>query len=102
MMAGLLRLIIFLLLFAVVLAAFTFASFNSIEVSLWLVRDWPARPLGQWMIAAFSVGAIMGLLLGFGFLARFKQGAKIRQLKKRLSKAEKELEALRSIPLKDL
>lgn len=96
------RFIVSIILIAIILAGFVFSSFNTAEVPLWLGVEFSPQPVGLWLIIAFVLGGVIGLVLGFGLFNRIKNQVQIRQLKTRLRKAEKELDSLRNLPLKDI
>ena len=87
-MAKFIRFISGVLLAAIALASFVFTYFNTAEVPLWLGRELPARPLGEWVVAAFAGGGLLGLLLGFGLFQQVRSRARIRQLEAQLEQAE--------------
>lgn len=94
-MSSLIKFVAAVLLVLIILAGFVFASFNTAEVPLWLGREFSPRPVGHWVIVAFTLGGLIGLMLGFGLFSRIKSRMQIRRLNARLKAAEKELETLK-------
>jgi lipopolysaccharide assembly protein A len=90
-------------LILVFVASISFAYFNSTPISIAL-GNWvlPAQPVSVWIIAAFVVGGVLGLLLGLGFIRMRRSQSQIQQLKKELSKEKQEVERLRALSMKDL
>jgi uncharacterized integral membrane protein len=86
---------LFLLFIIVVFSSFLFTVNNAAEVSLWLGITLSPRPLGLWLLFAFSVGALLGLLLGFGLWRRVQLKLQVRQLTHRLKSLEKQLSIYR-------
>lgn len=94
-MKSLARFLLFLLLILVLFAGFIFTLNNSAAVPLWLGIDLNPRPLGVWVLLAFIVGGLAGLLLGLGLWQRFRGRIAAHQLKRRLQQAEMELAILK-------
>jgi uncharacterized integral membrane protein len=97
-MKSLVRFLLFLLLILVLFAGFIFTLNNTVTVPLWLGADLNPRPLGVWVLLAFVVGGLAGLLLGLGLWQRFRSRMEVRQLKSRLQQAEMELAILKQAP----
>ncbi|MDT8397665.1 MAG: lipopolysaccharide assembly protein LapA domain-containing protein [Pseudomonadales bacterium] len=100
-MSRFIRFVAVLLLVLIVLGSFLFASFNTTEAPLWLVVELSPRPVGQWVVAAFATGGLLGLILGFGVFNRIKTRIQMRQLKSRLHDVEQELASLQGLSRKD-
>jgi uncharacterized integral membrane protein len=85
------RFLLFLFLFLVLVAGFVFMLNNTTRVSLWLGTELPNMPVGLWVLLAFGVGGMLGLLLGMGLWQRLRAGLRIRDLQARLLKSEAQL-----------
>lgn len=98
-----LRFLASLFLLLVFLAAIAFAFLNTTEVglSLWLWQLSP-QPVAVWVISAFALGGILGLLFGTGLARYFKTRRELNQLRKRVRDAEAEVANLRQLSLKDI
>jgi uncharacterized integral membrane protein len=97
-MKRLARFLLFLLLILVLLAGFVFTLNNTAAVPLWLGADLTPKPLGIWMLLAFTIGSLLGLLLGLGLWQRFRQGLEVRHLRARVRQLEHELNVLKPEP----
>jgi uncharacterized integral membrane protein len=95
-MKSLVRFLLFLLLIFVLLAGFVFTLNNTVAVPLWLGAELSPRPLGVWILVAFSAGGLAGLLVGLGLLQRFRSRMEVRHLKNRLQQVEREFAVLKS------
>lgn len=84
-----------LLFVLVTLAACIFYFNNTAEVGLWLGRDFAARPVGIWVIAAFICGGLTGLLCGFGLWRKVRLRLQILHLKSQLEQSNKDAAQLR-------
>jgi len=91
---------IFLVL--VFIASITFSYFNTEPVAI-AFANWkfPAQPVSVWIIGAFVLGGLLGLVLGLGLFRNLKSRAEIRRLKKQLKQAKQEVEDLRAKSVKD-
>lgn len=89
-----------LLVFAV---SITFSYFNptpiGLDIGLWQLSP---QPVSVWVIGAFVLGGLLGLLLGLGIFRKLKSRAEIRRLNKALREAEIEVAQLRSNSLKNI
>lgn len=101
-MSAFIRFIIFLFFIAIILLAFYFSNANTTVVPLWLGIDLAPQRIGVWVVIAFSLGGLMGLLLGFGLFKRIKYRVQLKQLKSKLKKAEEQLSDLKTGTIKDL
>jgi putative membrane protein len=90
-------------LILVFVASIGFSFFNSTPVAL-SFGNWqiPAQPVSVWIIGAFVSGGLIGLLLGLGFIRNLKSKAELRRLTKALAAAQKEVNQLRALTLKDV
>lgn len=95
-MKRLLRILGALFLLLVFLVAIAFAFRNTTPVALYL---WPwtfaPRPVAVWVLLAFTVGGLLGLLFGSSFTGYFRNRRELNQLRRRLRDAEAEVSRLR-------
>ncbi|MCH9690174.1 MAG: LapA family protein [Gammaproteobacteria bacterium] len=93
------RFIMMIFYICLMLFGVSFAALNASAVTLNLYFKTLTLPISVWMIAAFSLGILMGFLV---FLRRYL-GFKSQYRKKnhQLRLMEKEIKNLREIPLKD-
>jgi putative membrane protein len=91
----------FLLL--VFFTSIAFSYFNTTPVSI-AFGFWeaPVQPISVWLILAFTLGGLIGLVLGLKIIRNLKSKSEIRRLKKQLADAQHEVQELRSISLQDL
>lgn len=94
-MKRLVRFLLFLSLILVLLAGFVFTLNNTSAVPLWFGTALSPKPLGLWMLLAFSAGGLIGLLLGFSLWQRFLHAREARQLRTRVRQLERELDTLK-------
>lgn len=82
-------LILFFMLCLILLSA-GFALWNTQTVPLSFgLFSFQARPLSVWIIMAFSLGAICGLVLGAGLIRHLQLRHRIRQLEQELAQRPK-------------
>lgn len=94
-MAGLRKILITVLVLVLVLMALVFSMNNQMAVSLnFLLFETPPHGVAVWVIMAFVLGALIGVLMTL--LATFRTSVSRRQLKKRLDRAEQALEKSRA------
>ncbi len=93
------RILYYLFLLAVILLGATFATLNLQTVSVNYYIGTRVMPLALLLTIAFSAGGLMGMVMGLWMLLKNK--IKQFRLKQKLSLAERELENLRTIPLRD-
>ncbi|MBB5320237.1 LapA family protein [Marinobacter oulmenensis] len=94
-MAGLRKILITVLVLVLVLLALVFSMNNQMAVSLnFLLFETPPHGVAVWVIMAFVLGALIGVLMTL--LATFRTSVSRRQLKKRLDRAEQALEKSRA------
>lgn len=75
-----------ILLLLIVLVSIGFSLWNTTSVPLSLgFHTFSERPVAVWIIAAFCVGALLGLVVGSGLINQFR-------LRRRIRKLEAELE----------
>jgi lipopolysaccharide assembly protein A len=94
------RILYYLFLLAVILFCATFATLNLQNVSVNYYVAQREMPLALLLAFTFGGGCVIGLVFGFWMLIK----SKIKQfrLRQRLTLAERELENLRAIPLRDI
>jgi len=80
------------------LVGLTFASLNAIPVSFNYYLGTKTITLSMLLVVAFGVGVFLGLIVSFFSWIRLKKDNFL--LKSRLKNVEKEVENLRSIPIK--
>ena len=83
-----------LLLVFIVTVAFTQLNSTPIAISIGFA-EFSARPAAFWVVGAFVLGGLLGLLSGIRLVRNIKLQMKIRRLSKKLRYAEKELNRLR-------
>lgn len=93
------RILTYITLALIVILGFTFAVLNAEPVNLNLFVMSPEMPLSLLVALALVIGALLGALVGMTFFIKLK--FKYRQLKKRVEMAEREVENLRALPLRD-
>ncbi len=92
--------IIFLVVFLLVLVVgLSFALMNAETVMLSYYFGTLSAPLSIVVVVSLAVGALLGVLACMGMALGLKQ--EIARLRRSAKVAEKELENLRSLPLKD-
>ena len=92
-----------LFLILIFTASVTFTHFNSEPVSI-SVGAWqfPSQPISVWIIGAFVLGGLIGLLFGLEIFKNLKLRAENRYLKRQLDKAKKQVLQLRGKTSKEL
>ncbi len=89
------RLLVVMLLLGVLVIGLLFSIQNATEVSVdLLVLQTMPRPLATWLIIAFVIGGVSGLLAGSAALLRLQ--ARQVQLRRQLGNCEKELAQLKA------
>lgn len=92
------RVISYLILLVIVLVGLTFASLNSTSVAFNYYLGTKNIPLSLLLVFTFGSGIFLGLLMAI--LTWIKSKIDTAKLKSRLKVVEKEVENLRSIPIK--
>ncbi|HDZ38386.1 MAG TPA: LapA family protein [Marinobacter sp.] len=93
-MAGLQKILLILLILVLVLLALVFSLNNQMAVALnFLVFETQPHGVAVWIIMAFVIGALVGVLMTV--LATFRTSVSRRALQKRLDRAEQALEKTR-------
>lgn len=93
------RSLTYILIFVIFLIGLTFACLNAESVSINYYIGTAKLPLSLLLAFAFLVGGLLGLFAGLKRLLRLKRERY--RLQQRLKLAEKEIENLRVMPLKD-
>lgn len=89
------RLLVILLLLGVLVLGLLFSVQNATEVPVdLLVLQTTPRPLATWLIVAFVLGGVFGLLAGSAALLRLQ--TRQMQLRRQLGSCEKELAQLKA------
>ena len=92
-----------LFLILVFTASVTFTYFNSDPISI-SVGAWqsPSQPISVWIIGAFVLGGLIGLLFGLEIFKNLKLRAENRYLNRQLDKVKKQVLQLRGKSSTDL
>ncbi|MGO1462724.1 MAG: LapA family protein [Marinobacter sp.] len=94
-MAGLQKILLILLVLVLVLLALVFSLNNQMAVALnFLVFETEPHGVAVWLMMAFVIGALVGILMTA--LATFRTSVSRRTLQKRLDRAEQALEKSRA------
>ena len=94
-MAGLQKILLILLVLLLVLVALVFSLNNQMAVSLnFLLFETQPHGVAVWIIMAFVIGALVGVLMTI--LANVRTSVSRRTLQKRLDRAEQALEKSRA------
>ncbi len=94
-MAGLQKIFLILLVLVLILLALVFSLNNQIEVPLnFLLFETRPHGIAAWIILAFVLGALTGVLMTM--LASVRSSVTRRSLQKRLDRAEQALEKSRA------
>ncbi|MBS8241408.1 LapA family protein [Marinobacter lipolyticus] len=94
-MAGLQKILIILLVLLLVLVALVFSLNNQMAVSLnFLVYETQPHGVAVWIIMAFVLGALVGVVITM--LATFRATVSRRNLQKQLARTEQALEKSRA------
>ena len=102
-MQRLVRFLAWLFLLLVFSASIAFSFFNTTAVALSFgFFELPEQPVALWVIGAFVLGGLCGLMLGSGFMRNIKARYQFNRLQKKLTLSEKEVARLKALTLKDL
>jgi lipopolysaccharide assembly protein A len=93
------RILSYILLLFIILLGVTFAMLNSEPVAINYYLGHRTMPLSLLLVSVFSAGCLLGILVAGWLIIKIKM--QNHSLRKRLKLAEKEVENLRAIPLKD-
>jgi putative membrane protein len=90
---------LFLFLVFFISVGFSFLNTTQIPLSLgfW---DFSPKPLALWVISAFALGGLLGLIFAVGISNFFKNKFEIRRLRKQLNFAETKLNKLNNLSTK--
>ena len=90
-------------LLSVFVAAITFTYLNTDSVTITFgTIVFEPLPVSAWIIGAFVLGSVLGLLLGLNFLSQLKLRAQLKRMSKDLENARREVKQLRNLSLRDL
>jgi putative membrane protein len=96
-MRGLRRLVTLLILVLVLCGGLLFSLQNGTNVPVdLLVYQTAERPVSVWLLVAFTLGGVLGLVVGSAALVKV-QGSRLR-LRRQLEACEKELAQLKVLP----
>ena len=93
------RLIGFLLLVVLVVIGLSFAVLNSQPVSLNYYFGEQEVPLSMIVVLSLAAGAVIGVMVSAGLIFRLK--AQLGRLRRKLRDAEKDMDQLRVLPVKE-
>lgn len=93
------RIVSYILLIFIILLGVTFAALNHDNVIINYYVGSKSLPLSFLLVLSFSIGCLLGVLVGLGIF--FKLKIKNYRLQQKLKVTEKEVENLRAIPLQD-
>ena len=93
------RLIGFLFLLALAVMGLSFAVLNSQPVSLNYYFGEREIPLSMIVVVSLAAGALIGVLVSAGLILKLK--AKVGHLRRKLRDAEKDMDRLRILPVKE-
>jgi lipopolysaccharide assembly protein A len=95
-----LRLLGFVLLFALVLLGLSFAVLNAGAVEIHYYLGALEVPLSLALVSMLALGVVLGLVVGLGVVLAQKR--RIHQLEKKVATTATEIDNLRAIPIKDV
>ena len=93
------RLLILVLIFAVILLGVVFHLRNDQLVVLDYLVGSSKFYFSVWLVAAFAIGALLGMISSIPAILKVKR--EIARLQKRVKVSEKEINNLRVLPMKD-
>ncbi|MDP1930117.1 MAG: lipopolysaccharide assembly protein LapA domain-containing protein [Gammaproteobacteria bacterium] len=91
---------IFLLLIFLVGILFSFFNTESVSLSFGFVVMQP-QPLSVWVITAFALGGLIGLMLGAGIFKGVRSRIEIQRLLQRVESLEKERKRFEATRMKE-
>lgn len=94
------RIVTFLILVLVVLVGVAFAVLNAQPILLNYYFGSREIPLSLLLVLALGLGAMLGIVASIGLLIRNKR--EMQKLRKAAKLAEKEIDNLRSLPIRDV
>lgn len=91
-MNKLMRILAWCFMFIVFVASivFSYANPESIALSFGFITLAP-QPLAVWVIAAFAIGGLFGIVIGVGLVKNMRFRLEIRRLRTQLNRAEQDL-----------
>ena len=92
---------LFLILVFTVSATFTYFNSDPISISVGAWQS-PSQPISVWIIGAFVLGGLIGLLFGLEIFKNLKLRAENRYLNRQLDKVKKQVLQLRGKSSTDL
>ena len=95
-----LRLLGFVLIFALVIVGLSFAVLNAASVEIHYYLGTLEVPLSLALVSVLAAGVVLGLLASLGVLLTQKR--RIHQLEKKMETTATEIANLRAIPIKDI
>jgi putative membrane protein len=95
-----LRLLGFVLIFALVIVGLSFAVLNAGSVEIHYYLGTLEVPLSLALVSVLAAGVVLGLLASLGVLLTQKR--RIHQLEKKMETTATEIANLRAIPIKDI
>lgn len=96
-MHKLMRVLAWCFMFIVFVASIVFSYANPEPVALSFgLFTLDAQPVAVWVIAAFAIGGLCGLLLGVGLVRNLRYRLEIRRLRAQLTQVEQELAACKT------
>lgn len=100
-MQKLTRLLTSVFLLLVFVSGIAFSYWNTTSVSLsfgWWVS--PEQPVAVWIIAAFAIGGLIGVLAGTGIARYFRHVRELKRLQRQLQDSKIEVARLRNASAK--
>ena len=95
-MRRLIQILTGLLLFCILLFSISFSLLNRTPIPLnFGLSSLPAQPVSVWVISAFCLGGILGLLLGSRLLSQLRSRNALRRLRKELLSSQREIKDLK-------
>ena len=87
----------------VFIAGIIFSYYNTASVSLNFGQfRIGTQPVAVWIIGAFVLGGLIGLLVGIGVFRQLRSRVEVRRLRKELNAARQEVNQVRALSLKDI
>lgn len=84
-------------IFIIFVASIVFSYANPLPIALSFgFTTLNPQPLAVWIIAAFAIGGLCGVLLGLGMVRNLRFRLEIRRLRTQLNRAEQELAACKT------
>ena len=96
-MKGIKHFLLILVFVLIIFAALVFTANNPTKISVWLGVDLPELGIGVWIIAAYILGGLTGLLMGVGLVRQIKYKFQVKQLKGRIEQLENSKSSAKSV-----